>query len=101
MRTIRLDTPDGELRMEAVVLDPEADVADELIPLDQFENSVGTLTHVATAIRQKVSALSPNKVSLELGLAVGIESGKLTSLIVKGTGNATIKVTLEWTKNPS
>ena len=30
------------------------------------------------------------------GVQVGIESGKLTALLVKGTGNANLKITLEW-----
>jgi hypothetical protein len=31
-----------------------------------------------------------------LGLEVGLESGNLTALLVKGTGTANLKLILEW-----
>jgi Trypsin-co-occurring domain 1 len=33
---------------------------------------------------------------VEFGIDVGIESGKLTALICKGSGNASLKITLEF-----
>ena len=40
--------------------------------------------------------VKPRKASVELGLEVGLESGHLTALLVKGTGTANLKLTLEW-----
>jgi hypothetical protein len=34
----------------------------------------------------------------EFGVEFGYESGQLTALIVKGTGKANLKITMEWTK---
>jgi Trypsin-co-occurring domain 1 len=44
-----------------------------------------------------LEAAKPEKATVEFGIDVGVESGQLTSMLVKGTGTATIKVTLEWT----
>mgnify|MGYP003717199083 CR=1 FL=1 len=39
----------------------------------------------------------PDKVSIELGFELSVESGALTALLVKGTSKANITVNLEWT----
>jgi hypothetical protein len=40
--------------------------------------------------------VKPKKASVEFGLEVAVESGKLTTLLVKGTGTANLKIALEW-----
>ena len=40
--------------------------------------------------------VKPRAASVEFGLEIGIESGQLTALLVKGTGTANLKITLEW-----
>lgn len=47
-------------------------------------------------IRKSVEGASPNKLTIELGIDVGIEEGELTAIFIKGSGNANFKVTLEW-----
>lgn len=42
--------------------------------------------------------LNVKKTSLEFGIELSVESGQLTSIIVKGSGKANLKVTLEWEK---
>jgi hypothetical protein len=41
----------------------------------------------------------PDRGTVEFGIDVGVESGALTALVVKGTGTATLKVTLEWERS--
>jgi NTP-dependent ternary system trypsin peptidase co-occuring protein len=43
--------------------------------------------------------LAPRKASAEFAIEVGLESGQLTALWVKGTGKANLKITLEWTND--
>jgi hypothetical protein len=43
-----------------------------------------------------LAKVKPKKASVEFSLKVGVESGKLTSLLVKGTGEGNLKITLEW-----
>jgi hypothetical protein len=45
--------------------------------------------------------LEPQKSIVELGFEIGVESGQLTALLVKGSGKANFKITLEWTKQVS
>jgi hypothetical protein len=40
--------------------------------------------------------LSLTKLALNFGLEIAIESGKLTTLIVKGSSKANLEITLEW-----
>jgi hypothetical protein len=40
--------------------------------------------------------VQPTKASIEFGLEIGAEPGKLTTLLVKGSGKANLKITLEW-----
>ena len=47
---------------------------------------------VVTAV-QKVA---PTKASVEFGIEVAVEPGKVTALWVKGSGKANLKITLEW-----
>jgi hypothetical protein len=53
---------------------------------------------VAALVREAMEKAKPDKASVELGLELALESGKLTALWVKGTGKANLKVTLSWGK---
>jgi hypothetical protein len=61
----------------------------------------GTLEGVAQAIRSGLEKAAPSKTTVELGLELVVKSGQLTSLLVNGQGDATLKVTLEWSREPS
>ncbi len=43
-----------------------------------------------------LARVKPTKASVELGLEIGVEAGQLTALLVKGTGKANLKITLQW-----
>lgn len=55
------------------------------------EDIAGTLKDVSETVK-------PDKFSVKLGLQIGVESGQLTALIVKGTGTANLEITMEWGK---
>lgn len=54
-----------------------------------------TIEGFAETLQQSLSKLKPQKATVEFGIEIGAESGQLTTLIVKGTGSANLKVTLE------
>jgi len=56
------------------------------------EDVAGTLQNINQTVK-------PDKFSVKLGFQIGVESGELTALIVKGTGTANLEVTMEWGKN--
>lgn len=49
-------------------------------------------------VQEALGSLKPDKASVEFALEVGLESGKLTALWVKGTDKANLKITLNWEK---
>jgi hypothetical protein len=65
-----------------------------------FNKATGIIKSVADDIAHTLKEIKedikPDKLSVTLGLQIGIESGELTALIVKGSGNANLEITMEW-----
>ncbi len=61
-----------------------------------FKEVTDTIESLARAMVGTLKKVKPRTATVEFGLQIGIESGKLTALLVKGTGNANLKITLEW-----
>lgn len=61
-----------------------------------FKEVTDTVESLARAMVGTLKKAKPRTATVEFGLQIGIESGKLTALLVKGTGNANLKLTLEW-----
>jgi hypothetical protein len=81
------------LNIQATVLGGEEDVAFTLPPFTEVTDAIeGIAASVVTAL-QKVK---PRKASVEFGLEVALEAGHLSALLLKGSGTANLKVTLEW-----
>jgi hypothetical protein len=82
--------------------DPERDVSifkrpkGQPFPLSDVGLSIGA---IADAVTGAITRVAPDEAEVEFGVDVGVESGQLTSLLVKGTGNATLKVRLLWKKD--
>jgi len=61
-----------------------------------FEGITDAIEAISTSITGTLAKVKPKKASVEFSLKIGVESGKLTSLLVKGTGEGNLKITLEW-----
>jgi len=86
--------PNGkEIRVEATLLPGEDEVSFKALPVAEIFDAVEGIAQAVVTTLQKVK---PRKATVELGLEVGLESGHLTALLVKGTGTANLKLTLEW-----
>lgn len=83
----------ASIYIEATNLGGEANVA-RTIP--SFEGVTNAVAGIATSLKETLQQVQFRKASLEFGLEVGIESGQLTALLVKGTGTANLKITVEW-----
>jgi hypothetical protein len=76
----------------------EEEVAGHLLSFDGFTDSLRAITTtVSDAVTAGLSNVKPNKIAVEFGCEVGVESGKLTAVLVKGSAKANIKVVAEWT----
>jgi hypothetical protein len=60
---------------------------------EEFKKRVESVARSVADILQKIS---PTKATAEFSIEVAVESGELTALLVKGSGTANLKVTLEW-----
>ncbi|CCQ61235.1 CU044_2847 family protein [Crocosphaera watsonii] len=83
-----------EIKVEAIDLGGETRVGvDDILDFDDVTNAIEA---IATSITTTLDKVKPKKASVEFGIKVGVESGKLTTLLVKGSGEANLKITLEW-----
>ena len=89
--------------VRAVDLDDEGgQVAEKVGWPDTFDfaDVSGTLEGVAQAVRSGLEKAAPSKTTVELGIQLAVKNGKLTGLIVEGKADASLKVTLEWGRQP-
>jgi hypothetical protein len=82
-----------EIRISTTRLGGEADVAGRV---PQFTEFTEALEGIAESVVGSLRKIKPRNASVEFGVEIGLESGKLTALLVQGTGTANLKVTLEW-----
>lgn len=82
-----------KLNIKATILGGEEDVAFKLF---SFDDVTDTIEHVSTALTAALKKAKPKKASVEFGLEIAVEAGKLTALLVESSGTATLKITLEW-----
>jgi Trypsin-co-occurring domain 1 len=80
------------MHIEATMLGEE-EVAFNLL---SFKDVTDTLASIAEAITGVMQKVKPKKAGVEFGLEIGVESGKLTALLVQGSSKANLKITLEW-----
>lgn len=99
-RVVEVDLGNGTTALVQVVEipDDEADGAEKVGWRDglDFTEVTGTIAGIAEALRGAVDAAKPHKMTVELGLELAVKSGKLTGMLVEGSGKASLKVTLEW-----
>jgi Trypsin-co-occurring domain 1 len=61
-----------------------------------IEDALAQLGEVASLVRQKLDPAMPTKATVEFGVSFSVQSGKLTSLVFEGKGDASLTVSLEW-----
>lgn len=64
----------------------------------KLSNITSSIEHVSRDVLDAVRRAGPDKATVELGFGLAIESGQVVALFGKGKGEASIKVTLEWTR---
>jgi hypothetical protein len=93
-RTVQVELGNGKtMLVEAVFTSGEAEIADSSV---SFEGVLDAIEGLSQSIASVLEKVKPRKAMVEFGLQTSLEAGRLTALLVKGTGTASIKVTLEW-----
>jgi Trypsin-co-occurring domain 1 len=77
-------------------LTPDSDTNVSIPGLPDFDQVWATISSIASTIGAKLSQAKAKKAVVEFGVEIGAEAGQLTALLVKGTGKANLKITLEW-----
>ena len=94
---IKLDD-DTSIFIETVETEREKDISNQKIEME-FKDFSKSIEKIATLTLEPLKKTKAKKISIKMGLSVGIESGALTAIIVKGTGKANFEVTIEWTND--
>jgi Trypsin-co-occurring domain 1 len=81
------------IRIQATSLGGQERVVFDLLP---FKEVTDALEGIARSVMATLEKVKPRKATVEFGLEIGVESGKLTAIIVKGSGTANLKITMEW-----
>ena len=71
------------------------DVANRSLP---FEDVSSALEGIVKAVAKPINAAMPTKASVEFGLEIEVHNGHLIAALVRSTGTANLKITLEWEK---
>jgi hypothetical protein len=90
----------GERRMyvEVLALGEEEEIGARDVDLDGLTRSLRAVAETVTdSLVAGLGKVKPEKVTVEFGCEVGVETGGLVAVLAKGTATANLKVTLEWT----
>ena len=92
--SIQLDDQ-SVVKVRAVSMGGYEEVADfdRILPMEQVTS---TIEKVAAAVSATLDKVKPQKASVEFGLEIGVESGALSTFLVKGAGSGNLKISLEW-----
>lgn len=96
---LQVEAEDGPILVEAALVGGQEDeeVSARMLAFGEFTTALGSVTKSVTgAVMSGLGKVKPDKVAVEFGCELGVESGKLTAILVKGTAKATVKVTMEW-----
>lgn len=63
--------------------------------MGKFTSSLTSITEEIAAAFQN-SKSKPDRMTIELGVKLGMKSGKLTTILVQGNADANLRVKLEW-----
>jgi hypothetical protein len=88
-------TNDKVVQVQVTTLGGEENVA-ILDHLPTFDEVTGAIEEISRAIAGSIEKVKPRKASVQFGLNVSAQEGKLTALLVQGSGTASVTVTLEW-----
>src|SRR5215472_15286716 len=80
------------LRIEARVLGGAQKVG--ALGAQPIQDIMTSIESIANALGETLKKIGPQKAAVEFGIEVGVEAGKLTALICRGSGRANLKLTL-------
>ncbi|USR90632.1 hypothetical protein NEA10_17645 [Phormidium yuhuli AB48] len=61
-----------------------------------FKDVTNAIKMISSELTETLETIKPQKASVKFGLEIGIQSGKITTLIVQGSSKANVEITLHW-----
>lgn len=95
-QVLPLDVGDGREILVEVRTDTSGEQDVGVLPDLSFDGVVDSIEAITQKLTTALAKARPDSATLEFGIDVGLESGQLTALLVKGSGTAAIKITLVW-----
>ncbi|MFF5789007.1 CU044_2847 family protein [Streptomyces sp. NPDC012693] len=96
----RVEVGDATLFVEARRLGPDSEREGLGDRLPDLSGVTEALSSFAVQIGDALHRVAPDRATVEFGCQLGLDAGKLTALLVQGTANASLRVTLEWERPP-
>lgn len=97
VQLVPVDLNGTVVRIEARSLGgPQKVAVADALPFTQVTDA---LKAMGDALSEPLKTLGGQKVSVELGVEIGIEAGKLVALFTNLSGKANLKVNIEWQEN--
>ena len=95
---VKAKLPNGAyIHIETTILGGEEAVA---FTHPTFTEVIHVIEGIAESVVTSIEKVKPQKATAEFGLDVALESGKLTAMLVKGSGTAHLNITMEWENKP-
>ena len=97
-RNVPVELPGfGQIKVQAIVTGREQDVS-SIKDVMSWGDVNKTIEGIAVTLKATMDKVAPQKASVEFGIALELESGKLNALLVQGTASSSLKITLTWGK---
>jgi hypothetical protein len=61
-----------------------------------FNEVTTVIESLCKDIGETIQKVKPDRATIKFGIDIGMEAGKVTALLVKGSDTANIEITLEW-----
>jgi hypothetical protein len=76
----------------------EGDVAagSDLLEPRSFDKVIEAIEGIAGSVSDAFRRIRPDEATVEFGVELAAEAGQLTALLVKGSGKASLTITLKW-----
>jgi hypothetical protein len=63
-----------------------------------FYEATTVIESLTRDIAETLQKLKPDQASVKFGVEIGVDAGKLTAVLAKGTSSANLEITLQWNK---
>ncbi|PAX54159.1 CU044_2847 family protein [Brunnivagina elsteri] len=87
-----------ELADGTVVKIEASSISDRKVGLQTrpFSEATSVIKSPVKEIAETVQTIKPDKARVRFGIEIGVDAGKLTAILAKGTSTANLEITLEW-----